>query len=40
MAYLYKVIKLEEDILSLQNDIDKLVNWEKLWSMEFHQDKC
>ena len=39
-AYLYKVIKSEEDTLSLHNDIDQIVNWEKLWSMEFHPDKC
>ena len=39
-TYLYKIIKSKEDTLSLQNDIDQLVNWEKLWSMEFHPDKC
>ena len=29
-----------EDIADLQSDLDQLVVWEKLWSMEFHPDKC
>ena len=39
-AYVYKSIKSEEDVSDLQNDIDQLVKWEKLWSMEFHPSKC
>ena len=39
-AYLYKSIKSMEDIADLQSDLDQLVVWEKLWSMEFHPDKC
>ena len=39
-TYLYKSIKSEDDIAALQNDIDQLVKWEKLWSMEFNPSKC
>ena len=39
-TYLYKVIKSLLDTFALQNDINQLTKWEKLWSMEFHPDKC
>eukprot|EP00111_Clytia_hemisphaerica_P006322 TCONS_00018317-protein len=39
-SYLFKVIKCLNDAYSLQADLDKLVEWEKQWSMEFHPGKC
>ena len=39
-AYIFRSIFSNFDTESLQNDLDKLVEWEKNWSMEFHPDKC
>lgn len=39
-SYLYRKIRSIEDCEQLQSDLDKLVEWEKKWSMEFHPDKC
>ena len=38
----YLVIKSNSDALTLQRDLDKLAQcqWEQLWKMAFHQDKC
>ena len=36
----YLAIKSEEDSKKLQNDLDRLGKWEKLWQMEFHPEKC
>ena len=38
-SLLYKTIKKLADTYILQNDLDKLVLWEKNWSMEFHPEK-
>ncbi len=37
---LYRKIENEEDQAILQNDLDKLVEWEQKWLMEFHPTKC
>ena len=37
MPYIYRSIRNIED---LQEDLQKLIQWEKSWSMEFHPDKC
>jgi hypothetical protein len=36
----YLVIKSNSDALTLQRDLDKLAQWEQLWKMVFHPDKC
>ena len=36
----YLVIKSNSDALTLQRDLDKLAQWEQLWKMAFHPDKC
>jgi hypothetical protein len=37
---LYREIKNEFDSTSLQEDLDKLVTWEKKWQMQFNPSKC
>ena len=37
---LYRRIKKQEDFAILQQDLNKLADWEKKWAMAFHQDKC
>jgi len=37
---IYLAVKCKQDADLLQKDLDKLVEWEKLWQMEFHTDKC
>ena len=39
-SYIYRSINSKEDADKLQHDLDKLVTWEKNWSMKFHPDKC
>jgi hypothetical protein len=36
----YLTIKSTSDCKTLQDDLDKLSNWEKTWKMAFHPDKC
>jgi len=33
-------VKSKQDADLLHKDLDKLVEWEKLWQMEFHPNKC
>jgi len=37
---MYLTVKSKEDAEEFQNDLDRLVEWEKTWQMEFHPDKC
>ena len=37
---IYRKIKTPKDHKILQEDLNKLQEWESLWSMEFHPDKC
>ena len=36
----YLTIHSDSDTQVLQRDLDKLTEWETLWKMEFHPDKC
>ena len=36
----YLVIVTKKDCHSLQKDLDKLADWEIIWKMEFHANKC
>ena len=36
----YRRISSKNDHITLQKDLDSLVQWERDWSMEFHPDKC
>jgi hypothetical protein len=37
---LYREIRTPEDSRILQEDLDRLVEWEQTWGMDFHPDKC
>ena len=39
-SYLYRHIKSILDMHCLQDDLDKLQDWEQNWDMEFHPQKC
>ena len=39
-SYIYRDIKSKDDCIELQKDLEKLIQWEKDWSMEFHPKKC
>ena len=36
----YLTIHSDSDTQVLQRDLDKLAEWETLWKMDFHPDKC
>ena len=36
----YLLIDSDADSQVLQKDLDKLANWEMLWKMKFHPNKC
>ena len=40
MTLLYGLVHNFDDAISLQSDLDKLVEWEKLWQMDFNPSKC
>jgi hypothetical protein len=37
---LYRKIRSNEDTIILQDDLNKLVDWEQKWGMDFYPDKC
>ena len=37
---LFREIKSEHDIKTLQNDINEVVKWSNIWLLKFHPDKC
>ena len=37
---LYKVIKSDEDCISLQSDLNVLQEWADVWQMKFNAQKC
>ena len=39
-SLLFRPIKTPEDSIILQNDLNKLQEWERTWKMEFHPGKC
>ena len=39
-TYIYRSIRSINDCKILQKDIQKLMQWEQSWSMEFHPNKC
>ena len=39
-SLLYRTIRSAKDCEILQNDLNTLQKWEKLWKMEFHPGKC
>ena len=36
----YRHIRCQTDALALQQDLDRLQDWESTWLMEFHPEKC
>jgi anthranilate/para-aminobenzoate synthase component II len=36
---LYRQIYNHEDSITLQQDLDNLAAWEKMWGMQFHPEK-
>ena len=36
----YIALKPKTNVNTLQNDLDKLIEWETKWKMEFHPQKC
>ena len=39
-AKLYSTVRSEDDVISLQNDINNLAEWSKLWQLPFNVEKC
>ena len=37
---LYRTIRTEDDITSLQDDINRLVKWSTMWQLPFIEQKC
>ena len=36
----YSTIRSEDDVISLQNDINNLVEWSMLWQLPFNVERC
>ena len=39
-SFLYREINSEADYIEFQNDLDALQEWERIWQMHFHPEKC
>ena len=39
-AKLYSTIRSEDDVISLQNDINNLAEWSNLWHLPYNVEKC
>ena len=39
-SLVYRIIRSKEDLTLLQQDLDKLQEWEHDWLMQFNADKC
>ena len=39
-SLVYRIIRSKEDQILLQQDLDKLQEWEHDWLMQFNPDKC
>ena len=39
-AKLYGTIRSEDDVISLQNDINNLTGWSRMWQLPFNVGKC
>ncbi|MCG8430830.1 MAG: hypothetical protein MJA29_06640, partial [Candidatus Omnitrophica bacterium] len=39
-SLLYRTIHTPDDSRILQDDLDRLQEWERKWKMEFHPGKC
>ncbi len=39
-AMLYRTVNKLTDAISLQNDLDRLIDWEQTWQMAFNPSKC
>ena len=39
-AKLYGTIRSEDDVISLQNDMNNLTEWSKMWQLPFNVGKC
>lgn len=39
-AKLMRIIRTHEDCLLLQEDLDKIYNWSKMWKLDFNPKKC
>ena len=37
---MYLTITSDVDTVHLQEDLDKLANWEQAWMISFHHEKC
>ena len=37
---LYRLIRSDADAKRLQEDLEALEKWEKMWQMKFHPEKC
>ena len=39
-CFVYRLVRSDADAARLQEDLEALEKWEKLWQMQFHPEKC